>query len=113
MTDDIQGDRRESPPRRADDLTRAAADERWSSDDMYWRTNFQERPYIAADLPYDAYQPAYRYGCEASFIYHPLPWDAEVEFELSLGWPQARGDSSLTWELARDAVREGFEKARG
>ncbi|HEY7393844.1 MAG TPA: hypothetical protein VH559_03335 [Gemmatimonadaceae bacterium] len=113
MPDDLRRDRIDAQRRRADNLMRAAAAERWSTDDAYWRENYHDRPYTAADLAYDAYRPAYRYGCEASFIYHPLPWDDEVDFELSLGWLQARGDSRLTWEHARDAVREGYEKARG
>ena len=113
MADDHHPERRDAPRRRADDDTRAAAGERWRDDDVFWRENYHERPYIAADLAYDAYRPAYRYGCEASFVYHPLPWDDEVDFELSLGWPQARGESTLSWDLARAAVKEGFEKARG
>jgi hypothetical protein len=98
--------------RRGDAGARSAGIERWATDDAYWRNNYQDRAYAMADRAYDAYRPAYRYGCEARFIYGGLPWDDEVEFELSLGWPQARGDSDLSWELARDAVRDGFERAR-
>lgn len=115
MRDDLERDRSDSAHRQDDAITRAAADERWKSDDRYWRASFADRPphYAAADLDYDAYRPAYRYGCEASFVYHPLPWNDDVDLELSLGWQLARGNSKLSWELVRDAVRQGFEKARG
>lgn len=98
-----------------DPLTRAAAAERWASDDRHWRARFADQPppYAAADLTYEAYRAAYRYGCEAAFIYYPLRWNDEVDFELSLGWAKARGDCKLSWEAARDAVRDGFEQARG
>jgi hypothetical protein len=99
--------------RNEDPTTRANATQRWTADDTYWRENYQQRSYTTADRGYDTYQPAYRYGCEASFIYGNLPWDDEVELELKLGWPQARADSDLSWEQARDAVRDGFERARG
>jgi hypothetical protein len=95
-----------------DDRGQGAANDRWPQDDAYWRTTHRERSYVSPDRQYDAYQPAYRYGCEASFIYGNLPWSREVELELSLGWAQARGNSDLSWEMARDAVRDGFERAR-
>jgi len=111
MADTNQQPNSDASPR-GDAGVRSTASERWAADDEYWRDNYQDQTYTTADRAYDAYRPAYRYGCEASFIYRGLPWDDEVDLELSLGWLQARGDSDLPWELARDAVRDGFERAR-
>jgi len=83
----------------------------WGTEDAYWRENFHVRPYATSDRGYDFYQPAYRYGCESSFTYGHRSWDQEVEADLARGWEQARGDSTASWDQAKEAVRDAYDHA--
>lgn len=84
----------------------------WGTDDLHWREQYRQQPYATSDRPYEFYQPAYRYGCEASFTYGTLPWTDAVESELARGWPQARGESTASWDQVKGAVKDGWERAR-
>jgi hypothetical protein len=84
----------------------------WSGQDAYWRDNYGARPYTQADRGYEYYQPAYKYGHEAAFLYGGRAWDTEIEHDLERGWDQARGESTCTWIEVRDAVRDAYERSR-
>lgn len=84
----------------------------WGPQDNYWRDNYGSRPYAKADRAYEHYQPAYKYGHESAFTYGGRPWDSEVESDLARGWDQARGVSTCTWDEARHAVRDAYERSR-
>jgi hypothetical protein len=84
----------------------------WGPQDVYWRDNYGSRPYTKADRSYEYYQPAYKYGHESAFFYGGRAWDDEVESDLARGWDQARGTSTCTWDEARHAVRDAYEKSR-
>jgi hypothetical protein len=84
----------------------------WGAQDAYWRDNYGSRPYAKADRQYQYYQPAYKYGHEAAFLYGGRAWDDEVDHDLERGWDQARGDSSCTWLEVKDAVRDAYERTR-
>jgi hypothetical protein len=85
----------------------------WNDEDTFWRSNFRTRPYASsAGRDYDYYQPAYRYGFDASNRFTGRNWD-DVEDELSRGWNsyQHRGDS--TWAQIKDAVRDAWDRVTG
>jgi hypothetical protein len=76
---------------------------------QWWREHFVGR---GDGLPagFEVYEPAYRYGTEQYLrSERPRDWD-EVEEELQLGWVQSRGESTLSWDEARPAVRDAWER---
>jgi phage tail tape-measure protein len=78
-------------------------------EDAYWRDNYKTRPYIDQGAQYDAYQPAYRYGWESYGRHEGRTFD-EVESELGRDW-EARADRGrLSWDKARHAVRDAWER---
>ena len=83
----------------------------WGTQDAYWRDNYGARSYTQADRHYEYYQPAFKYGHEAAFLYGGRRWDEEIEHDLERGWEQAKGDSTCTWIDVRDAVRDAYERS--
>lgn len=75
----------------------------------YWRDQFSSRPYALADATFEQYRPAYRFGVDVFGRYQGLSFDT-VEPELSLGWPAARGTSTMEWEHARHASRDAWDR---
>ena len=47
----------------------------WTTEDQYWRTNWNTRPYVSADRGYDYYRPGYQYGYEAANRYRGREWN--------------------------------------
>jgi len=83
-----------------------------TGEEAYWRDAYRSRPYHDASFDYETdYAPAYSYGVEARSRYGERPWDEHVEQELAVGWGQARGQSRLEWDHARDAVRDAWERS--
>jgi hypothetical protein len=82
-----------------------------SAENDYWRKNYSSRPYVRSGSIYDDYAPAYRMGYERYPQYHGRLFD-DVEPEFRRDWESSRGTSSLTWEQAKHATREAFERAR-
>jgi hypothetical protein len=76
---------------------------------VYWRENYLQRPYIETGVPYWDYEPAYRYGWEAAGEYPGRDFES-IELDLERGWPDRRGNSSLTWTRARMAVRDAWNR---
>lgn len=76
-------------------------------EDAYWRENYQTRPYVARDEPYETYQPAYRFGWEAHSQHYGVRF-GEIEGDLRNEWeakyPKAR------WDVARPAVHDGWHR---
>jgi len=83
-----------------------------SGHDLYWRENYQSRPYYEEGAPYEMYGPAYQYGYEAYSLYPGGEFD-EFEPTLGAGWERRRGSSSLSWERAKQATRDAWERMRG
>jgi len=78
--------------------------------DAYWRKHYVTRPY-AADLDYETFAPAYRFGWEARARFEPTrQWD-DVEQDLGREWSKERGDDAarLPWDNARHATRDAWE----
>lgn len=80
-------------------------------EDAYWRENFASRPYVDRDADYSTYEPAYRYGWEATSRHEGRSFD-EAESDLQRDWDRVRGESSLEWDRARHAARDAWQRVR-
>jgi hypothetical protein len=86
----------------------------WTAEDDYWRTNYENRPYVGSNRQYDAWQPAYRYGFESSQRHRGKRWE-DVEANLRSGWDtyEHRRDNRTTWEQVKGAVRDAWDRVTG
>lgn len=80
-------------------------------EDAFWRNSYITRPYVKAGSEYRVYQPAYRFGWEAASRYPDQTFD-DIEDEIEADWTTTRGDSSLTWNEAKLAARDAWERTR-
>lgn len=78
-------------------------------EEAYWRENYTSRPYVTGGATYDDYGPAYRYGIDGYTKYPGRKFD-EIEADLSRDWQRAKGKSALTWEHAKHAARDSFQR---
>jgi hypothetical protein len=78
-----------------------------TAEESYWRENYSSRPYYTQGSSFEDYGPAYRYGVEARSRTAGGKWN---EDELATGWSNARGKSNLTWEKAKLAVRDAWDR---
>lgn len=77
----------------------------------YWRAEHANRPYVDRNLSYDNdYAPAYVYGGEVRERYADRGWDEGLEGEIREGWEASKAKSRLTWDQAREAVRDAFDR---
>jgi hypothetical protein len=92
---------------------RAGPDERspteWVREESFWRDNWEHRPYTRADLGYEFYNPAYRYGFEAAQRYRGREWN-DVEPELRSGWDRAPERGRGTWDEMKAAVHDAWDR---
>jgi phage tail tape-measure protein len=77
----------------------------------YWRANHSSRPY-AAGTTYEEYAPAYDHAANSYKTYGGKSFD-EVEGALGRDWDKTRSRSSMTWEKAKVAAREGWDHLTG
>ena len=78
-----------------------------SEEDRHWEQSYKSRDYVSEGDSYDQYRPAYRYGSESRLRHAGRSWD-EVEGDLGRDW-ESRGDrGDMTWERAKQAVRDGW-----
>ncbi len=77
-------------------------------EDAFWRENYGRRPYTSG-ASYDDYGPAYAYGVGSYSRFGDRSFD-EVEPDLSRGWDSARGKSDLTWDRAKHATRDAWNR---
>lgn len=78
----------------------------------YWRTEYQNRPYANSQYTYDNdYAPAYAYGNTVRSEYAGRTWDDSLENDIRSGWEKAKDKSQLTWEQAKAAVRDAFDRS--
>jgi hypothetical protein len=80
-----------------------------TAEEAYWRENYAERSYVADGASFDDYGPAYRYGVDTYARYSAQPFSA-AEPDLMRNWDGARGSSTLTWEHAKHATRDSWER---
>ena len=83
-----------------------------SREDDYWRSNFTGRSYVEGGSTFDDYGPAYGYGVESFGRYPGRVFD-DVEPDLSRGWSTGHGTSSLSWDHAKHAVRDAWNRVSG
>ena len=75
----------------------------------YWSENFSGRDYVEKGSSFDDYGPAYGFGVDARGRYPGRDFD-EVESEMSNDWGARRGASRLSWERAKLAARDAWER---
>ena len=77
----------------------------------FWRIEYRRRPYSNQSAPYEEFGPAYQYGWESFSRFHSMgkTFD-EVELELRRDWDNRRGKSKLSWEHARDATHDAWQR---
>jgi hypothetical protein len=77
----------------------------------YWREAHHERPYVESRYTYDTdYLPAYRFGVERRNETPQPLWDDSLESVLHEEWLHRRANSALTWQQARPAVRDAWDR---
>ena len=80
-----------------------------TAEDAYWRQEYHSRPYVEANASYDSYGPAYSYGVAAFGRYDGRPFEL-IEPELAQDWSTMRGRSDLSWDRARPAVKDAWQR---
>lgn len=85
-------------------------------EEAYWKNNHKHRNYFDSTITYDSYAPAYRFGIEAYSTYVGRDFD-QIEAQLENQWNkeirnEERGTSRLTWDTARLATRDAYERLR-
>jgi hypothetical protein len=79
-----------------------------TTEDNWLRDNYRSRPYVREGDTFETYMPAYRYRAEAEAAHGDQPFNA-VEDRLQREW-HARDRGGLTWDRARGAVRDAYER---
>ncbi len=80
-----------------------------TAEEAYWTSEYPNRPYHDAGIPYEDYAPAYQYGWETRARHQDSRFD-EMEHELKRGWESAKDESRLTWDRARHASRDAWDR---
>jgi hypothetical protein len=81
-----------------------------SAEEVYWRENYSNRPYVIHGATFNEYRPAYSYGVDAHRRYEGQSFE-QAEPELMRDRDRVKGMSSLTWENAKHAVRDSWQRA--
>jgi len=78
--------------------------------DTYLQDNFESRSYVNKGETFDTYRPAYQYGGLAEAKHQGRTFD-DIEGDLRSDWETTHApNTGLTWDRARSAVREGFDR---
>jgi hypothetical protein len=80
-----------------------------TAEEAYWRENFSSRSYVTGGVAFSEYRPAYRYGVD-SYARRDGRSFEQAEPELMRNWDRAKGISSLTWEGAKRATRDAWQR---
>lgn len=80
-----------------------------TAEEAYWRQNYSSRPYVTSGATFDEYGPAYRYGVDAFGRYEGQSFD-KAEPELMRDWDRSKGTSKLTWDNAKHAARDSWQR---
>jgi hypothetical protein len=80
-----------------------------TTEDRWLRDNFTSRPYVEPGVPFEEYEPAYRYGGEAECRHGGCGFD-QIEGELEQDWNSRMDERSMRWNRARDAVKDGYDR---
>ena len=80
-------------------------------EDAYWRDEYANRAYYDRAQPYERYQSAYRTGYEG-FGRYPGKTYEQVEMDLQRDYEKGRGDKGMTWENAKQATRDAWNRVK-
>jgi hypothetical protein len=80
-----------------------------NAEEAYWRQHFSSRSYVPEGTSFIEYRPAYRYGVDAHSRYPGKSFE-QAEPELMGEWDRFKGTSSLTWEDARHAASDAWQR---
>jgi hypothetical protein len=86
-------------PRTADDAEELA----------YWRDNYEREPYYQPGYTFEHYEVAYRVGYQARSRHAGRSFE-DAEPELRAEYERNRGNSPLTWDQSRNAVRAAWHR---
>ena len=78
-------------------------------EEAYWAGQYENEAYYDKSYSFQDYQPGYRTGWEGRARYQGRTFD-EVERDLQADYERNRGQSRLTWEDNRHAVRAGWNR---
>ncbi len=84
----------------------------WNVDQQWWRDNFRERPYVAADSVFESYEPGYQFGYLAANRYRGRSWN-DVEPKLRSDFDNFEGRGQSTWENMQDAIHDAWDRVIG
>ena len=73
----------------------------------HFQTQYKSTPYYTSGREWSDYEPAYKYGYETYGQYRGKKFD-DVESELERNWDKTRANSSLAWNDAKYAVKDGW-----
>jgi hypothetical protein len=80
-----------------------------TAEEAYWEKSYTSRPYYQKGTSYLDYQPAYQYGWESRRNSPDESFD-DIEPELGREWEHRKAGSGLTWESAKNAVRDAWDR---
>ena len=80
------------------------------TEELHWRNAYRDRPYYDSGLAYDDYRPAYDLGYRMRATLPEATFE-QAERRISQDWAMAKGESRLTWEQARLAARDAWDRA--
>lgn len=83
----------------------------WTDEDLYWRSNYNGRPY-AKDSDYETLGGGYRYGFDAANRYSGRSW-SDMESDLERDWETYEHRGHSTWQHVKDAVRDAWDRVTG
>ncbi len=81
-----------------------------TAEHVFWRSEFQKRPYFTLGTPYEQYGPAFQYGWE-SYASYQIKTFKDVESDLGRHWESHRGQSKLSWNHAKNAAHDAWLRA--
>ena len=80
-----------------------------TAEDTYWREHFASQPYVSLGDSYDSYRPAYHAGFANFARFEGRPSD-EVEEELRKDYEKRMATNGLSWEKAKHAARDAWNR---
>lgn len=84
-----------------------------TEESAFWAESYKDRPYYDQGFSYDDdYEPAYRFGWETRRKHYDKRFE-DVEPDLEKEWTGVKGESKLTWEHAKHAVRDAWHRIEG
>ena len=75
----------------------------------YWRERYTDEPYYQPGYTFEYYEIAYRVGAAGRQRHSGRRFE-DVEAELRDEYERSRGNSPLTWDQGRGAVRAAWHR---